>query len=74
LGFAQPKIHTSRAQIQTNRKPRKAFPATLKTLGHRIQAARFEKRLCQREVAEQLGVTTALVNLWQQDEQTPTDD
>ena len=73
LAFAQRTIHASRNHISPNRKPRKAVPSTLSTLGDQIQFGRFQKGLFQSQVAELLGVTTADVRLWEQNERNPTE-
>jgi len=71
LGIAHRKIHASRSHIPTNRKPKKPFPATVKTLGDQIYAARFEKGLDHSEVAQALGISTGLLSLWEKDRATP---
>jgi len=71
LGITQRKIRISRSHIPPNRSPRKAFPATLKTLGDRIKAWRFETDALQSEVAEKLGVSTSLIQSWENDEYLP---
>ena len=73
MGFAQLTIHASRSHIPTNRRPRKPFPTTPKTLGDRIQTARLENGLLKTEVAEQLGVAEKLIKLWEQDKQIPSE-
>jgi ribosome-binding protein aMBF1 (putative translation factor) len=74
LGFAQRKIHASRSHIPTNRKPKKAVPTTVKTLGDYIQTMRFKKGLHQCQLAEALGVPASLIALWEKDRQAPTED
>jgi ribosome-binding protein aMBF1 (putative translation factor) len=71
LAFHQRRIQVPRSHISANRKPRKPFPGTLKTLGDRIQAGRFEEGLLQSELAEKLGVTTLLVRRWEENLETP---
>jgi len=71
LGFAQRKIQASRGHIPAYRRPKKAFPATLKTLGDRIYAARFEKGHSQTELAEWMGVTVSMIRLWEKNGSRP---
>src|SRR5712692_10043830 len=71
LAFAQRRIQASRSHTPADRKPRKAFPATLKTLGDRIHAARFEKALKQTELAERMGVTVSMIRLWEHNGSRP---
>lgn len=72
LGFAHRSIRLSRRHIPTNRAPRKRFPASLRTLGDRIRAKRFEKALSTRQLAEMAGVTVAEVNAWESDAAVPS--
>jgi ribosome-binding protein aMBF1 (putative translation factor) len=73
LGIAQRQIRLSSSHFEKIRRSRKAFPTTVKTLGDFIQAKRFEKGLCQSELAERLGVPISLVRQWEEDQQTPTE-
>ncbi len=70
-GFALRKIQASRSCIPSNRRPRKSMPTTLKTLGDHIQVRRFEEGLLQSELAEKMGVTTSLIQLWENDDCLP---
>ncbi len=47
------------------------MPTTLKTLGDHIQVRRFEEGLLQSELAEKMGVTTSLIQLWENDDCLP---
>jgi len=71
LAFAQRRIQASRSHIPASRKPRKAFPASLKTLGDCIYAARFEMGLNQTELAELMGVTVSMIRLWEKNGSRP---
>jgi ribosome-binding protein aMBF1 (putative translation factor) len=62
------------AHILPNRRPRKAFPTTLKTPGDHIQAGRVAKGLSQRELAKKLEVPKWLVKQWEEAQQTPTEE
>ena len=46
---------------------------TPKTLGDRIQSARFTKGLNHTELAQELGVSKSLVSLWERDRATPSE-
>jgi ribosome-binding protein aMBF1 (putative translation factor) len=72
LGIAHRTIRASRSHIQTNRRPRKRFPESIKTLGDRIRVARLEKGLIQKELAKKLGIPTRHVIRWEQDKREPT--
>jgi ribosome-binding protein aMBF1 (putative translation factor) len=74
LGIAHRTIRTSRDHISTARRPRKAFPTTLKTFGDRLQVARFEKGLLQTELAQKLQIPTMLVKRWEENLETPAKD
>jgi ribosome-binding protein aMBF1 (putative translation factor) len=74
LGIAHRTIRASRSHISAIRRPRKAFPTTLKTLGDRLQVARFEKGLLQSEIAKQMQIPTTLVKRWEENSEMPTRD
>jgi ribosome-binding protein aMBF1 (putative translation factor) len=73
LGIAHRTIRISRGNISTTRRPRKAFPTTLETLGDCIYVARFEKGLLQSELAQKLQIPTTLVKRWEENMETPTE-
>lgn len=73
LAITQRQIKASRRHIAPNRMARKSFPTTIKTLGDRIQAARVEKGLRKRELAQTLRTATSLVNAWETDLETPSE-
>jgi ribosome-binding protein aMBF1 (putative translation factor) len=74
LGITQRKIRIKRSDIPSKRKPRKAFPITLNSLGDRIQAVRFEKGLLLCELAQNLEIPITLVKDWEGNLETPTKD
>jgi DNA-binding transcriptional regulator YiaG len=71
LGFAHRTIRASRSHISTNRKPRKAFPTTVKTLGDEIQVKRKESELSARKLAGMLSVPVATVTSWERGQSIP---
>jgi DNA-binding transcriptional regulator YiaG len=71
LGFAHRTIRASRNHISANRKPRKAFPTIVKTLGDEIQVKRKESELSARKLAGMLNVPVATVTSWERGQSIP---
>jgi DNA-binding transcriptional regulator YiaG len=66
-------IHAYRGHISTNRRPRKGFPANIKTVGNSIYAKRFEAGLSKKALAAMLGVPKKLIREWESDLKMPTE-
>ena len=49
------------------------MPTMQKTLGDHIQIKRYENHLSLRQVAEQVGVATAIVTAWEEDAKVPNE-
>jgi DNA-binding transcriptional regulator YiaG len=73
LAIAQQTIRASRSHISTNRQPRKSIPTNPKTLGDYIHIKRYEKRLTLSQVADNIGVTVAVVKSFESDVELPND-
>ena len=71
LALTQRTIRTSRSHISANRKPRKPFPTTVKTLGDEIQVKRKESELSARKLAGMLSVPVATVTSWERGQSLP---
>jgi hypothetical protein len=73
LGFAQGKIHGSRAHIPMQRRGRKPFPTTLKTFGDWLRAKRLILDLRQPQLATKLGISSCRLGLLERNQTPPTD-
>jgi DNA-binding transcriptional regulator YiaG len=65
-------IHVSRSHIPVERKRRKPFPTSPKTLGDHIRAKRFEKGLSLVKAADLLGIWQVRLTRWELDRCAPS--
>ena len=73
MAFGQRKIMASRNDIAPNRRPRKAFPTALKSLGDHISFKRLEMGLSQTQLAQILDVPVLRVRQLEKDGEQPTE-
>ena len=72
LAFTQRSIRVSRAHISTNRQPKKAIPAIVKTLGDRIQIKRLETGISLKQLAKTMSVRVTETTTWENDRAMPS--
>lgn len=59
------------AELRVQRPKSERYPKQLKSLGDHIRARRIDLRLLQKEVAEQIGVYTQTLTLWERNATDP---
>ena len=72
MGNTERTIRTSRQHIITTKRPKKAIPTAIKTLGDYLLVKRYEKGLLQSHVAQIVEVPILTVKRWEEDLQRPS--